>query len=84
MQVSVPLIANNQGGSDMKLLLISSVIIVTGSVMASETYPASDGPLEGMRFVSIPAGEFLIGSDIPDGDHFDEIPQMLVQIIPSR
>jgi formylglycine-generating enzyme required for sulfatase activity/Tfp pilus assembly protein PilF len=64
----------------MKLLLISIAILITGSVMASRTYSASDGPLEGMQFVSIPAGEFLIGSDIHDTEYFDEIPQIVVQI----
>ncbi|MCD4776173.1 MAG: SUMF1/EgtB/PvdO family nonheme iron enzyme [Candidatus Aegiribacteria sp.] len=64
----------------MKLLLISSAVFITCSVMASGTDPASDGPLDGMHFVSIPSGEFLIGSDISGGDYFDEIPQMIVQI----
>ncbi len=64
----------------MKLLLISSAILLTCPVMASGT--DSEGPLNGMHFVSIPAGDFLIGSDIESDEYFDEIPQRTVQIKP--
>jgi len=64
----------------MKLLLICIVLLVTYPAPGSETNTASQGPLPGMHFVSIPAGVVLIGSDISGGEFFDEVPQRIVQI----
>jgi formylglycine-generating enzyme required for sulfatase activity/Tfp pilus assembly protein PilF len=50
------------------------------AALVSEADAASQGPLEEMQFISIPAGEFPIGSDIPGDDYFDEIPKTVVQI----
>ncbi len=69
-----------QGGSYMKLHVISIILLLTFAAPGSATDSASQGPLEGMQFVSIPAGEFLIGSEISGGDYFDEVPQMVIQI----
>lgn len=64
----------------MKLLVICIVLLVTYSARGSETNEASQGPLEGMHFVPIPAGVILIGSDISGSECFDEVPQRVVQI----
>ncbi len=68
------------GGSGMKLLLIFSAILFTCSRMASGTDLPSEGPLEGMQFVSIPEGDLLIGSNSAENECFDQIPQRRVHI----
>ncbi len=64
----------------MKLLLIFIVLLITFTAQDSAAYETSEGPLEGMHFVSIPAGDFLIGSDISCSDCFNEVPQRIIQI----
>jgi len=66
----------------MKLFSVISAILLFSGGMVNGSESASEGPLSGMIFISIPAGEFLIGSDIHDPDHFDEIPQTTVRIDP--
>ncbi len=50
------------------------------AAQGSDSNEASEGPLDGMYFVSIPAGDFLIGSDISSSECFNEVPQRLIQI----
>ncbi len=64
----------------MKLLVIFIALLFTLPAPGSETDTVSEGPLEGMHFVSIPAGDFLIGSDTSCSERFNEFPQRVVQI----
>ncbi len=64
----------------MKLYVISAVLLITFAALGSETDTVSEGPLEGMYFVSIPAGDFLIGSDTSCSERFNEVPQRVIQI----
>ena len=64
----------------MKLYAISLVLLLTFTAAVSASDAASEGPLDGMQFVSIPAGELLIGSETPGIGSFDEVPQRLIQI----
>ena len=64
----------------MKLQVISIVLLLTFAAPGSATDAASEGPLPGMRFISIPAGELLIGSETSGIGSFDEVPQRLIQI----
>ncbi len=64
----------------MKLQVISIVLLLTFAAPGSATDAAAEGPLEGMYFVSIPAGELIIGSETSGIGSFDEVPQRLIQI----
>jgi formylglycine-generating enzyme required for sulfatase activity/Flp pilus assembly protein TadD len=64
----------------MKLYVISIVLLITFAAQGSETDGVSEGPLEGMLFVSIPSGDFLIGSDTSCSERFNEVPQRVIQI----
>lgn len=64
----------------MKLHVISMVLLLIFAAPGSTTDTGSEGPLPGMYFVSIPAGELLIGSETSGIGSFDEVPQILVHI----
>ncbi|MCD4848044.1 MAG: SUMF1/EgtB/PvdO family nonheme iron enzyme [Candidatus Aegiribacteria sp.] len=62
----------------MKTLI--TILMVCMAARSSETNATSEGPLEEMLFVSIPAGDFLIGSDTSCSERFNEVPQRVIQI----
>ncbi len=59
------------------ILLIALIIVLP---VTGEQLEVLDGPLPGMEFVTIPAGEFWMGTDSIDAVHEDEFPRQFIEI----